>query len=151
MLTYFQQTNFLHKKRTLLNLTIILKAFAAWFVILVLAIANGGLREAVLLPVLGKPWGFILSGLILSVLILVVAYFSLLWFGRVPVSNYLVIGMGWLFLTLVFEFVFGRFVAKKSWRELLEAYAFKDGNIWPIVLVIVALAPYLAAKFRGWV
>ncbi len=134
-----------------MNLTIIGKAFAVWLVVLVLAIANGGMREAVLSPALGTRWGLLLSGLLLAGAILVVAYFSLLWFGQLPVSNYVGIGVGWLCLTIVFEFGFGRFVASKSWQELFEAYVFKDGNIWPVVLVIVLLAPYLGARLRGWV
>ncbi len=43
----------------------ILKALAVWFGILVLAILNGMLREAVLLPAFGAPLGMILSGILL--------------------------------------------------------------------------------------
>ncbi|MCW8876586.1 MAG: hypothetical protein OQK51_05945 [Kangiellaceae bacterium] len=63
--------------------------------------------------------------------------------------NYVLIGIGWLCITLLFEFVFGR-AQDKSWSELFEAYIFKDGNIWPIVLFVTAAAPYLSAKIRGW-
>lgn len=88
--------------------------------------------------------------LLLSALIFVVACLSLPWLGaRRPV--YLVgIGLGWLALTLVFEFSFGLWQGK-SWQVMLEAYTFKGGNIWPAVLVVTALSPYLAARLRGWV
>ena len=52
-------------------------------------------------------------------------------------------------LTLVFEFTCGRSLQHKSWPELLKAYTFKGGNIWPVVLIIIVLAPFIAAKLRG--
>ena len=127
------------------------RAFAVWLGILVLAIANGLLREAVLIPALGKPAGLLLSGALLSGAILVVAYFALPWFGRASVASYAAIGLGWLCLTLVFEFSFGHLIQGKSWSQLLEAYTFKDGNIWSLVLLVTVVAPYAAAKIRAWV
>jgi len=32
---------------------------------------------------------------------------------------------------------------------LLEAYTFKDGNIWPIVLLVTLVAPLLAVRLRA--
>lgn len=126
------------------------KALAIWFGILVLAIANGMFREAVLIPVLGTTSGLVLSGVLLSLLILIVAYFSLPWFGPAPLAKYIILGLSWLCLTLVFEFTFGYLIQGKHWSELLDAYTFKDGNIWPVVLLVVAVAPYIAARIRGW-
>lgn len=56
-----------------------LKALLIWVGILVLAVANGVLRESVLTPLLGTPAALVLSGLLLSALIIGVAYFSLPW------------------------------------------------------------------------
>ena len=126
-----------------------LKAMVIWVVILVLAIANGALRESVLIPGLGTPAALVLSGLLLSCVIIAVAYLSLPWLQiRRPVQFWAV-GLGWLALTLVFEFSFGLWQGK-SWSELLEAYTFKGGNVWPVVLVVTAVAPFVAAKLRGW-
>lgn len=115
-----------------------------------LAMANGALRETVLIPALGKPSGLIFSGILLSGLILAFTYFTLPWFGRITVTNYAVIGIAWLCLTLVFEFTFGHIIQGKTWSQLSEAYIFRDGNIWPIVLLVTAVAPYVAARIRGW-
>lgn len=127
------------------------KALALWLAILALAVANGMLREAVLLPVLDKYQALILSGILLSALILVVAYFSLPWLGRLPATGYIAIGLGWLCLTLAFEFAFGRLIQGRPWPALLEAYTFRGGNLWPLVLLVTASAPYVAARIRGWV
>ena len=127
------------------------KAFVVWLGILMLAIANGALREAVLIPELGKLPGLILSGILLSGVIIAVAYFTLPWIGRAPVASYAVIGMGWLCLTIIFEFTFGHIVQGKPWSQLFEPYMFRGGNIWPIVLLAAAVAPYAAARIMGWV
>ena len=127
-----------------------LKTSAIWVVILMLAILNGALRETVLIPQFGTATSFILSGVLLSVIIFVIANISLPWLGARRSTELVGIGLGWLTLTIVFEFSFG-LLQGKSWQVLLEAYMFKGGNIWPAVLVVTALAPWLAAKFRGWV
>lgn len=133
-----------------LTLDLIGKALVVWIGILLLAVVNGGFREAILIPILGRPSAFILSGILLSAIILAVAYISLSWFGRVQVEAYTAIGLGWLSLTLTFEFTFGRLIQGQPWLQLFEAYTFRGGNIWPIVLLITAMAPYIAAKVRGF-
>lgn len=132
-------------------LTVIaLKALVIWGGILVLAVANGALRESVLVPGTGNPAAFVVSGLLLSALIIGVAYLSLPWLHISRPVHLWAVGLGWLALTLIFEFSFGLWQGQ-SWPELLEAYTFKGGNIWPVVLVATALAPYIAAQLRGWV
>lgn len=128
---------------------IALKALMVWIAVLVLAIVNGALREGVLVPKLGTTPGLVLSGLLLSALIIAVAYVALPWLDARRVAELVGVGLGWLVLTLVFEFSFGMWQGK-SWPVLLEAYTFKGGNIWPLVLVVTALAPYIAARLRGW-
>ncbi|WP_168014689.1 hypothetical protein [Halomonas salinarum] len=129
--------------------TLARKALILWLAILVLAVANGLLRESVLMPLLGTPAALICSGVLLSMLILSVVYLSLPWLQPMASAQYWLVGFGWLVLTLVFEFSFGLWQGT-SWATMLAPYAFKGGNIWPVVLAVTALAPYLAAKMRGW-
>ena len=125
------------------------RAFAVWLVILVLAVVNGTVREAVIIPRLGTVSGLILSGLLLSLFIVGATYCFLPWLTvRSPAQLHL-IGLCWLAFTLVFEFSFG-LLRGKALAEILEAYTFKDGNIWPVVLVVTATAPWLAARLKGW-
>lgn len=127
------------------------KALGVWAVILVLAMLNGVLREAVLIPMFGSAPGLVVSGLLLSCLILAVTFFLLLpWLGVHSSSQLLFIGFGWLILTLIFEFSFG-LLRGKTMAEILDTYTFKNGNIWPVVLVVTAAAPWLAAKLRSWI
>jgi len=125
------------------------KALAIWLVILVLAMINGVLREAVLIPEFGTAVGLLLSDILLSALIFLVTHLSLPWLDVRRPGVFVGIGLGWVALTVLFEFSFG-LLQGKSWQVMLEAYTFHGGNIWPIILVVTALAPYLDAKFRGW-
>lgn len=120
------------------------KTFAVWIGILILAIVNGALLEAMLIPAPGTPSGFILSGAILSGLILAVVYFSLSWIGRAPATCYVVVGLAGLCLSLMCEFIFGRVIQCKPRPKLLEAHTFMVGIMWPIALLIAAISPYVS-------
>src|SRR5574342_169504 len=127
---------------------VLLRSLAAWLLILVFAVLNGGFRESVLLPNLGKPAALVLSGALLSACIVIVAVVLAGWLGLKGVSRCLSVGSFWLCLTLTFEFGFGRLIEGLSWPEMLEAYAFRDGHIWPLVLVVTFFAPLVAARLR---
>lgn len=127
---------------------LLLKASALWLLILVCAVLNGGFREAVLLPRLGTTTAYALSGALLSTCIVAVSLVFVRWLGRLNTSQALSVGLFWLCLTLAFEFGFGRLVQNHTWSELLEAYTFKDGNLWPLVLVVTFFAPLLAVRVR---
>jgi hypothetical protein len=124
------------------------KALALWLAIAALAVVNGALREAVLIPLLGRTPGLVLSGVLLCALILWITVLALPWLGVRRRWQLIGIGAAWFVLTLVFEFSLGR-LQGKSWLMLLEAYTFKDGNVWPLVLLVTLAAPVLAVRWRS--
>jgi hypothetical protein len=125
-----------------------LRAVAIWLAILLLAIGNGLLRESVLIPNLGRTAGLVASGLLLSALVALVALASIRWLRPATMREAWQQRLLWLVLTLVFEFGFGRWRGK-PWSELLEAYTFSGGNIWPLVLLVIVVAPPIAWRLRG--
>jgi hypothetical protein len=127
---------------------LVLKSVAVWLLILALAVLNGIFREAVLLPSLSKPVALVVSGLLLAACIIVVATVFARWLGLATARRGILMGCLWLGLTLVFEFSFGGLVQGKSGAEMLEAYAFKDGNIWLIVLMVTLFAPLIASRIH---
>lgn len=56
------------------------------------------------------------------------------------------VGALWLVLTLAFEFLFGRYVARHSWEHLFHDYNVLAGRVWVLIPAWVAAAPY--AFFR---
>lgn len=132
-----------------MSLQTIAKALVIWTGMLALAIANGALRDGVLMPQLGDVQGMLLSGVLLCCAILAVSYLCLPWFGRQSARHLSAIGVIWLGLTVAFEFSFA-ILRGMPMDKILGAYVFEDGNTWPLVLVITLLAPRLAARLRGW-
>ncbi|ORT51020.1 hypothetical protein ST37_06455 [Vibrio sp. qd031] len=133
-----------------MSISVALKALLIWLLILVLAVVNGGLREVVFNPILGTTTSLVLSGILLSAVILILAYWMLPWMSPQVANTYLYIGGAWLISTVAFEFAFGLWQGD-SLRSLLEAYTFKNGNIWPIVLVVTLFAPWIGAKMRRYI
>lgn len=127
------------------------RALALWLVLVVVAVANGALREAWLAPSLGPRGGEVASAVLLSALILVVAYLSIRWIGTRTVRGAFAVGALWLVLTVAFEFLGGRYLFGVEWDELVDDYRFWRGRAWVLVLVTVFFAPWLAARARGLV
>jgi hypothetical protein len=126
-----------------------MKAAACWCVILVLAVMNGAVREKALIPALGSVGGLVASALGLCACIVVVALLTVPWYGPLAPHQWLFVGVFWLLLTLSFEFAFGRIAQHKTWGELFEAYKFRGGNLWPLVLIVTVISPWLAARIRS--
>ena len=126
----------------------ILRGLVAWCVLLLTAVANGALRVTLLNPGLGEPVAHIISSLMLSLFILLLAWVLVPWVAPLSAAGAFTLGGSWLLLTLAFEFGFGHFAAHKSWRELLGDYDVAAGRIWMLVLLTTLLAPLIVARVR---
>ena len=126
----------------------ILRGVLAWCVLVLTAVLNGTFRVALLNPRLGEPSGHIVSSLMLSLFILLLAWVLVPWVDPRSAGDALALGGEWLLLTLVFEFGFGHFVAHKPWSELLADYNVAAGRIWVLVLLTTFLAPLIVVRLR---
>ncbi|HYG34957.1 MAG TPA: hypothetical protein VEC99_09245 [Clostridia bacterium] len=124
------------------------KAFILWCAIIPFAILNGLARDKFLVRMFGPKPARTVSGVTLSAVILLFTTVTITWLPPFSPLGYLGIGVCWLILTIGFEFFFGRIVAKRTWADLLRPYRFEDGDLWPLVLVVVTVSPLLAALFR---
>jgi len=91
--------------------SVLLRAFGVWLLILMLAIANGLLREEVLRPHLEALYAQLLSGVLLIACILLVTFLFASRLAASSARQFTAIGIFWLLLTLAFEFAFGKLVA----------------------------------------
>ncbi len=131
--------------------SILIKATGIWLVIVLAAILNGTLREKVLVPMLGASAALPLSGISLAALVFVVSLTFVPFIAASGTRAYVMIGLLWLVLTLLFEFIFGHFVAGKSWQDIAQVFNVKKGDLFLLVLVVTAISPWLAAKIRGFI
>lgn len=125
----------------------IAKSILIWMALIPLAILNGALRDNVLTPWLGNV-ALPLSGIILSLLIFGISVILIPKLGKGNQKTYIVMGMVWLVLTIVFEFGFSLTVEGIPLSVLLAAYDITTGNLWLLVLLTSGISPWLAAKIR---
>lgn len=120
-----------------------LRYLLTWLVMLVVAFVNGALRDFTYgkhLPELRANQLSCVSGM---VLLGVVMFFYVRYWPPVSAGQALAIGLFWMALTVAFEFLFFHYVGRRSWAELRANYDLASGRLWPLILVWVALAPYL--------
>jgi len=123
------------------------KSILIWLSIIPLAILNGALREAFLIPLLGENFAQPISGIILCLLIFIVSLVFIPRIGKGEQKTYWKIGILWIILTIVFETIFGLAVGN-SFSELLRAYDITTGNLWLIIVIFIGIAPWLVAKIK---
>jgi len=131
-----------------MTLNTLFRASLIWLAIAVLAICNGLLRNEVLLPAFGQGVALPLSGITLSIIVLVITYLAYPFLKAGKTDYPWLIGLQWLAMTLIFEFAFGHYVADKSWAVLLQTFNPFEGDLFLLVLLVTLSAPTLVARFR---
>ncbi len=119
---------------------------AGWFAMLLVAMANGLVRDLTY----GRQMETLLAHQ-LSTLTGCVLLGGVIWLfvRRWPPASRrqsLMIGLGWTLATIAFEFVFFHFVGGHSWATLLANYNLFAGRVWVVLLLWIAIAP--AVFFR---
>ena len=124
------------------------RSIVVWLLLLFLAVMNGGLRNAVLTPRLGEIGGHITSTMLLCAAMLVVTSLTIGWIRPTTSTEALMIGGGWVLMTVAFEFLAGHYFFRTPWARLLEDYDLFGGRIWILVLATSAFAPLVMARAR---
>jgi hypothetical protein len=114
-----------------------------------IAMANGALREgwygkhlsALHAHQLSTATGILLFGVYIWLLLR-------LW-RPASVGQTIAIGLVWLGMTVACECLFGHYVVKRPWRDLLHDYNLFAGRGWLVVLVWVSIAPYVFYRLQG--
>ncbi len=120
----------------------------AWVPMLVIAVANGALRQATFAKVMPELRAHQLSTLLGSVLI---GLFVWLVVRRWPPSSgrqALLIGLVWLALTVAFEFFMGLVLARRPLAQVLHDYDLLAGRLWVPFLIWLLLAPWVFYRLR---
>ncbi len=129
--------------------TTFLRGIVVWLVFIVAESLNGTIRNLLLVPFLGDLLADQISFCTASVLVLLTAIAFVRWLHASRVSQLLGVGVLWLLLTVAFELALGRFILGYSWERIAADYNLLQGGLMPIGLVLLTLAPLIAAKIRG--
>jgi hypothetical protein len=122
---------------------LIWKILAAWFAMLLVSVANGAIRDFTYGKHIDELAAHQLST-VSSVLLLAIVIRGFTWlYPPASARQAFSIGLLWMTLTIAFEFLFFHFAGDHSWAELLGNYNVSKGRVWPVVLVWIAIAPYV--------
>jgi hypothetical protein len=119
------------------------KYILAWFPMVAIAIANDVLRESSYGKRLSELAAHQVSTLTAVILFGVYVWSVVRIWRPASAAQAIAVGLLWLAMTTAFELLFGHYVAGHSWQRLLLDYNLLAGHIWLLVLVWIALAPYL--------
>jgi hypothetical protein len=121
----------------------LLRYILIWFVMLVIAIGNGTLRQFTFGKAMPELRAHQLSTLIGSVVMGVFIWFVIDAWPPSSSGEALVIGAVWLCLTVAFEFFMGLLLQKRPLAQVLGDYNLLAGRVWPLFLIWLAIAPWL--------
>ena len=130
-------------------MTVILKYTLLWIPMVFIAMINGALRDLTYKKCIGEfaahqlstGTGIIFFGIYIWAI-------GLRW-KLESARQSIIVGIIWLALTVAFEFLFFHYVAGHPWSVLLDAYNILEGKVWVLVLIFIAIAPYLSYRIHS--
>jgi hypothetical protein len=126
----------------------IIKYLLLWFPMVIIAIINGTIRQLFFIKFTDE-----LSAHQLSVISGITFFAIYVWYvtGKWRIDSLLSaikIGVLWLIMTVIFEFIFGHSVMGNSWQKLLHDYNTLEGRLWIVVLFWTTISPFVFYLIR---
>lgn len=124
------------------------RAFLIWLLIIAAETVHGILRTAFLAPRMGDFAARQFAVFTGSLLIFLIAVLTVRWIRANTRGQWLIVGLMWVGLTVLFEIVLGKAILGLSWERIFEDYDVTRGGLLGFGLLIMLLSPLLAAKVR---
>lgn len=124
------------------------RAIIIWFLLSVVAVLNGILRNSFITPNTGEYTGHVVSTMTLCVLIYLLTWLLIRWIGPDSCCDAIFIGLLWILMTVSFEFLAGHYLFGNPWERLLADYNIARGRVWVFVLITTLVAPVCTARIR---
>lgn len=121
----------------------ILKYTLAWLPLVAIAILNGALRQFTYGQILSELTAHQISTLTGIILFATYIFFITKIWRIESTTQAVTVGMMWLVMTILFEFIFGHYVMGQPWEKLFHDYNIFEGRVWILVLIWTTFAPYV--------
>lgn len=125
-----------------------IKSLLIWILIIPIAILNGGFRESILINMFGNVVAGVVSAIILSISIFIVAYLLIPKLGKNTKYFYVYVGVIWFTLTNLFDISF-ILIDGRPVTDILQLFNISSGNLWILVISTTLFSPIIVAKIRG--
>lgn len=116
---------------------------------LVIAVANGALRELIFAKVMSEPHAHQLSTLVGSAFMGLFIWLVVHIWPPSSGQQALLVGLIWLGLTVAFEFFMGLVLQHRLFGEVLDQYNLFAGRVWVLFLTWITLAPWLFFRLQN--
>lgn len=123
-----------------------LKSLGIWFILAVSAIVVATFRVGVLLPPFGEQTAHQVGTLLYLIVQFFIIYFFIKKLKLKEIKTLLGIGIFWVVITIMFEFIFGHYVMGHQWQKLFADYNLFNGRLWILVLINNLIAPLISRK-----
>jgi hypothetical protein len=127
---------------------LIFRSFEVWLVIAAAESLHGTFRTIFLSPVVGDFRARQIAVFSGSIIIVAIAIVFRLWMNARSLAEQAVAGAFWVLLTLAFEIALGRLAMDLAWDRIFSDYDLSHGGLMPFGLLILLLAPAIAARIR---
>ena len=115
---------------------------------LVIAVANGALRQATFANVMPELRAHQLSTLMGSMFVGLFIWLVIRRWPPASDSQALLVGLIWLLLTVVFECFMGLMLAHRPLSQVLHDYNLLAGRVWVLFLIWLTLGPWVFFRLR---
>lgn len=123
------------------------RLLSVWSALAIAMVANGAFREVVLRPAVNGTLADFLSAILGAAIIFGGTRFLLRPLRGRSARELARASVVLVVLTVMFELVFGHYVDDKSWTELLANYAIWRGRLWPALLLLLGLTPFIWGRW----
>ncbi len=126
---------------------ILTRGLFVWIIIMAVETIHGIARTMLVEPVIGSLRARQVSVFSGSILILGMTFVFVRWLKGMRVSDYVLVGIVWVLLTVGFEVGIGRLVMGLSWDRIGSDFNVMTGGLMPLGLLVMLFAPLAMAKF----
>jgi hypothetical protein len=132
-----------------MNARAALRAALVWLLIMAGESVFGTIRTLFVEPPLGPDLARQIAFPVALAWIFGATFLTIRWIGANGLHALLAMGLAWAALTFAFESALGRLVFDFTWAQVLADYDLTKGRLMALGLVLMALAPLIAARLRG--
>ena len=123
--------------------------FLFWFVLLVLAFANGALREVVYKTAVGEPWAHHISVVMGILFVGIAVWYAVKKWNFATLRQAVAVGVLWFVLTEIFEAILILSNPEHTLADFYHTHNMEAGEMWPVFLMWVGVSPVLFYKLRS--